>query len=260
MKKHIKKKFLHEFMITEEIAQAVESSSLGVDPSKLGKMRNIPKDSIGFIRMDNNKVIQAFPYRYQGVLHMIPEPDPLLIYFNSAYYNFKVIIIKKKEILSILVKKELTEAIINDLYNYYGLVSGFVIFLFTAIEACMNKCIPRDFIYRKEGEKKTELYSKRQIEENIPFDEKIEKVLFQVKGKLFKKDHHLKYQHIENLKNFRDSIVHTKASKEGSSPYDYLYKRSLEFKYEDTINAVKDFINYYHVPHYIEECSCDNPD
>lgn len=59
---------------------------------------------------------------------------------------------------------------------------------------------------------------------------------------------------IWQLKEFRDSIIHTK---EESNPlkYDSLIKKSLNFKYEKTLVAVAKFMNHYK-PDYILECEC----
>jgi hypothetical protein len=51
-------------------------------------------------------------------------------------------------------------------------------------------------------------------------------------------------------------IVHTKEAKEEST-YDYLYKKALTFNYSDTLDAVKDFCNYYLSDDFIEECNCN---
>lgn len=148
------------------------------------------------------------------------------------------------------------EPMINEWYEYFGLSSGFVIFLFTTLEAFINRCIPKYYEYKRSDNKKTEIYNKYQIEEFVSFKEKITIILPDIKSKNFYKDHPPTSQHITNLKEFRDSIIHTKTSKEGTT-YDYLFKKALDFKYEETINAVALFCNYYHPDNkYIVECSC----
>ncbi len=144
---------------------------------------------------------------------------------------------------------------IKELYDYFSVTSGFVILLFTALEALMNRCIPNNYIYKRVSERKTELFSKKQIEEYIPFDEKIKNVLTEATNKSFLKQHPKKYTHISNLKEFRNMIVHTKEA-EGQSTYDYLFKKALTFNYAETLDIVKDFCNFYTKPDYIIECNC----
>ncbi len=257
MKKHIKKKFLNQVQLTDEVQKILDESNKGIPVSEISKIKSIPKEYTGILITDMGIAFQAFQYKYQGQNRFIPEPDPVLVYFHSAYLNYRLIDEKKNVILKNLLTSNVGEPMINELYEYFGLTSGFVIFLFTALEAFMNRCIPKDFVYIKPEKKYTITYDKRQIEEYLSFDEKIKTVLPKAKEKNFIKQFPLKWNHIVNLKEFRDSIVHTKASKEGSSPYDYIYKKALDFKYEESINAVKDFCNYYHELNYITECDCN---
>jgi hypothetical protein len=59
---------------------------------------------------------------------------------------------------------------------------------------------------------------------------------------------------IWNLKEFRDQIIHTKPD-DNPLMYDSLIKMSLNFKYDETLEAVATFMNYYR-PDYIVECNC----
>lgn len=92
----------------------------------------------------------------------------------------------------------------------------------------MNRWIPKDYTYKRITTRKTELFSKNQIEEFIPFDEKLKDVLADATKKNFASQHPKKYTHISNLKEFRNMIVHTKEA-EGESTYDYVFKKALTF-------------------------------
>ena len=50
-------------------------------------------------------------------------------------------------------------------------------------------------------------------------------------------------------------IIHTQEAKEEST-YDYLYRKALDFNYNDTLDAVKDFCNFYLKQDFITECNC----
>jgi hypothetical protein len=258
MKKHIKKKFMFEVALSEDTASKINASGNSIPLENMPALKKFPKDLNSFLITEKNVAFQAFPYTYQGQVRFIPEPDLVLVYFHSAYVNYRLIEEKKKVILNALLGDKMGEPMINELYEYFGLTSGFVIFLFTAMEAFVNRCINADYTYTRPGKKSTETFNKKQIEEWFTFTDKIKIILPEVRKRNFAKQYPLKYQHIVNLKEFRDSIVHTKASTEGHTPYDYLYKRALELKYEETINAVADFCNYYYPEsNYIEECPCN---
>ena len=50
-------------------------------------------------------------------------------------------------------------------------------------------------------------------------------------------------------------VVHTKTDSKGKTPYEHIFKRVLNFKYEEALHAVRDFINFYQ-PDYVVECDC----
>jgi len=217
--------------------------------------RKYHKDDHALMITDKNYAYKAFPYNHHGVHKWIPEPDPVLIYFHSAYINFKSVEQLKQKIFDVLSGETVTEKIINDLYSYFGVTNGYVIFLFTAIEAFINKHIPDDFIYSETKTNRTEVYNKEQILRYLSFDVKMKNILVKATKKDFFAKFPNKAIHIKNLKEFRDIIVHTKMKSDGHTPYDYLYKTALKFKYEETIDAVADFFNFYQ-DNYIEPCPC----
>jgi hypothetical protein len=255
MKKHILKKFLHETKLPKEVIEKIQNSNAYLPLNKLSTIKRIPEGTTPYLATEDNKFFKAFAVKYGSQLKLIPEPDPILVYFNAAYLNYIQIKDKRKEIFEKLSGETLTETMIKELYDYFGVTSSFVILLFTSIEALMNRCVPNDYIYKKDLSRKTELYNKKQIEQHIPFEEKLNKVLTNATKKNYASQHPKKYTHILNLKEFRDMIVHTKEA-ERESTYDYVYKKALCFKYDETIDVVKDFCNFYMETDFITECPC----
>lgn len=254
MKKHIKKRFLNELEVPSEIAAKFAGENEHISQDDLKKIK-VPEGHTPFL-MTATSAFQAFPFHYQGQVRLIPEPDPVLVYFHMAYANYIVIEEKKKNILKPLLNPVMGESMINEWYQYFGITSGCIIFLFTTLEAFINRCIPLKFEYRRSGNKSTEIFNKQQIEEFLPFNEKMKIALPQILKKDFFKAHPLTAQHISNLKEFRDSIIHTKTSSEAPT-YDHLFKKSLNFKYKEALNAVAAFCNFYHpTGNYIIECDC----
>lgn len=251
--KHIKKKFQFERLIPQDVLNSLSPQVLPLSGFAL-KGNKIPKGKEALLVFETNKVVKAFNVNLSGKCFFIPEPDPVLIYFNNSYVNYKDIQSVKSKVFKVLDTK-LTEEIANHLYHYFGLTTGFVIFLFTAIEAFINRQIPDAYIYKKSTARNTEIYNKDQIQRYLSFDDKLKNILKETSSKDFAAHYPIKYQHIINLKEFRDSIVHTKANASGQTQFDYLYKKALSFKYEETMAATRDFMNYYE-PNYIEDCDC----
>ncbi|MBI2270134.1 MAG: hypothetical protein HYU69_07215 [Bacteroidetes bacterium] len=140
------------------------------------------------------------------------------------------------------------------MYNYYGLTSGFVIYLFTSIESFINQLIPDNYSFKKEQSKKTEIFNKSQIQEHLDFKTKITEVLPDVTKKNFFQKSTSSNQRIWNLKNFRDDIVHTK-HEDNPLRYEKLIKTALNFDYNKTLESVAAFMNFYRKD-YIIECGC----
>lgn len=252
--KHIKKKFCHEVHLSEQDKITMEKDGKLIPSTESKNIRKINKDEKCLLITDGNKGIESFHVNIDGRNFLIPEPDPILIYFNNAYNNYRHIKEARKEMLNALNGESISENVTNQLYSYFGLCNGFVIFLYTAMEAFINRHLPQNFIYVVETNRCDEVYNNEQIQ-RMNTDTKIKKVFTAATGKDFEKSYPLKYQHINNLKDFRDSIVHTKTNKDGSTRYEYLFKKALNFKYEETLHAVRDYLNYYQ-PDYIEECGC----
>ncbi|HWI93242.1 MAG TPA: hypothetical protein VNT20_18315 [Flavisolibacter sp.] len=263
LKKHIYKKFYHEVPVSNEVLEKLENLKEAgkVQHAKWEKMKTgeakikIQKNQKAVLLMDSNKAVDAFPFNYKGQVRYIPEPDPILIYFHTAYVNLVQIESKRDKVFANTSVEGMTEQVINDLYEYYGLACSLIILLFTSLEAFINRSVPDAFEYKKVFEKRTEIYNKQQIQW-LSFDEKVKTVLPKIKEMDFGKSHPILQTIISNLKDFRNSIVHTREEKEGHTPFDYLFKRAFTFDYRKALNAVKDFCNFYHGADYIQECPC----
>jgi hypothetical protein len=253
--KHIKKKFLLESKkgsidFSQPGFYEVDLTN-GVDNSELTKN----KKSAAFLETDNGHIYGGFVHKVNGKHFVFPVPDPTLIYFNNAQLSVARITATKAKLLeSIDFDKSLGEPALNEIYNFYGTTSGFVIFLFTAIESFINQQIPDGFVFENQLSKKTELYNKQQIQEYLDFKTKVTSVLKEISGKDFFQKQTPSNQLIWNLKKFRDAIIHTKPNAT-ILQYDDLIKTSLNFNYNKALEAVALFMNFYK-PKYIIECDC----
>tara|TARA_R110002049_G_scaffold309094_1_gene516809 strand:- start:962 stop:1741 length:780 start_codon:yes stop_codon:yes gene_type:complete len=254
--KHIKKKYLFQQKLTErhnEQLKQVGELIKGSDKSLLKKAKT--KDL--YFTTDTGFLIRAFPFNYNGKNAVIPIPDLSLVYFDSAY-NLNVLR-KEKEIelftKVIINDDKLSEDATNEIYRYYGFASSCIISLFTSLESFVNHIVPDNKLYKKELSHKSEIYNKDQIQKGLSFDEKTKNVLpFFFDNKNFFRHSTLTNQHITNLKNLRNEIVHPKSESSFQSQ-EKLINELLKFNYDKTLEAVVKFMNFY-IPDYISECDC----
>ena len=252
--KHIEKKYLNQKLLTEEEKNQLSAKVMPYDD----RVNNVKFDSskqVAFVVSENDYVVQAFQFRENGKTRFIPEPDQVLIYFNSAYNCWKQISVLKT---SLLDKTEpagqMNEGTENEIYNLFGQTSGFIIFLFSAIEAFLNRMIPNEFEYKEERKNRTEVYDKFQIQRHLSFDVKYSKILPEITGKDFKTNFPQKHTILWNLKEFRDDLIHPKQDQAHNS-YEQISKKALKFKFEKTLEVVRDYLNYYQTD-LIVECKC----
>ncbi|HAT66719.1 MAG TPA: hypothetical protein DCS66_19370 [Flavobacteriaceae bacterium] len=215
------------------------------------------KDYIPHILTDKQTFIQCFKYSDGKKNYIIPEPNPIVIYFSNAQVNLADINESRQKLMEALNygKGDLGNAM-NSFYNFFGHVSNYVTSLFNSLEAFMNHQIPNEFEYKRISKKKTEVYNKEQIQRELQFEEKIKKVIPQIKNKSFHRHFAHKFDIIVKFKEFRDEIVHTKVDrKTAPNYYKELFTKSLDFDYIKTIQTIKDYLNYYE-PDLIEKCDC----
>lgn len=254
--KHIKKKYLFQREVTDELERELESKGEFINVASKELVKKAKKSDL-YIKTDRGFLIKAFPVNYEGKNALIPIPDLSLVYFDSAY-NLNVLRKEKeKELFEKIItsEKKLGEDATNEIYRYYGFASSCIISLFTAIESFINHIIPNNKPYIKQLKNKTEIYTKEQVQKSISFSEKTKEVLpYFFDGKNYFKHSSASNQHITNLKHLRDEIVHPK-SEITFQKQEELIKRLLNFKYDKTFESVASFMNYYEKG-YITECDC----
>jgi hypothetical protein len=254
--KHIKRRFFFQ-KTSEEINferpefELIDLKNDGISQKELSER----KGTVAFIETVDDIVIGGFVHNLKGKHFVFPVPDPTLVYFNNAQLSLAQISEQKKVLIEKLdYTVALNEPAIHDIYNYHGLVSGFVIFLFTAIESFINQMIPDDYTFVDEQKNKTIIYNKIQLQEHVDFKTKITKVLTGATGNDFFRKSSPANQYIWSLKQFRDDIIHTKQDDE-ILKYQNIIKRSLNYNYDKAIKAVATFMNFYKKD-YIIECDC----
>jgi hypothetical protein len=255
--KHIKKKYSYQEKITKELDNKIETKGEKVDAQSKGFLKKSKEKDL-FIRTDEDYLIKAFAYKKGSELALIPIPDLSLVYFDSAYNLNELRKEKEIEFFTKRIVKEgkLGEDATNEIYRYYGYASSCVISMFTAMECFVNFILPEDKQYVKTiPKRRTEYYTKEQIQKVIPFDEKKNKVLpYFFDGKSFFKNQTKHTQHLNNLKELRNEIVHPK-SEDSFRKQEKLIRKLIDFKYDETFDALAIFMNFYK-KEFVIECDC----
>lgn len=253
--KHIKRKLQFDVSADDESGKNVVNISRPIDLTAIKKQKPEPGET-AFIGTDAGRLIRAFHYKHQGTDYFIPEPDPVLIYFNAAYWSLKSVHDLKPKLFKALDKMAIGSEVTHELYSFYSACASFVTNLFCATEAFLNKSIPEDYEYVCDEKKYLKVYNRTQVLETIDFKTKLLTIIKDVSnGKDYSKSPNT--QRILNLKELRDAIIHTKMSSEEDSTYKHIFKKCLDFKYAESLEAVKCYINFYSSDsNYIEECDC----
>lgn len=256
--KHITRKFLFQektLPTPKDPNKKAEDLIHSVD-RRDNKTLKSKKNMSAFMKTVEGDYLLGFIHNYNGTHAIVPLPDFTLIHFDFAHNCNRERKAQEKELFAKLIAPELeiTDDVTNEIYAYYGYASSTIISLFTSIESFVNHIIPSDKPFVKELNNKTELYNKAQIQEVLPFWDKLKTVLPYYFGENFFLNPTPTNQHITNLKNLRDEIIHTK-SESDYSKQQALFKSVLSFKYDQTFEAVAKFMNFYK-PEYITECSC----
>lgn len=257
--KHIKRSFLNQHT-EQEFKEITKGNKFELfyrssDGERLNKKRTT-KQTVAYLKTVNDFYVKGFAHKINGQMFTFPEPNPTLIYFSNAQRHRREVELFKKSLLPKLnASSSKIEDFTHDYYNYFGAVCGTVIFLFTSLESFMNSLLIETDTYVRALPGKTEVFDFKQIQENISFGEKIKTVIPQLKNKNYFKAHPTKAQLIDNLKEFRDNIIHTKSTNE-IIQHDFIIKRSFTFDYDEVIDAIAHYMNF-HKENYIAECGCD---
>ena len=220
------------------------------------KYKDIPKDHIPFLIWDTGYFTRGFTFDNNGMACIIPLANPVLIYFNLAQMNLRQIYSLKKELFDKFGNKTpVKENALDVFYVFFGVASTFIVMLVTSLEAFVNSKIPKDFLYHEKDAKKCIRVSNiEQIQRWISLEDKVKNILNKSTSKNFAKKYPSGQEKIDQLIKIRNKVIHTKTD-DTYQYYEQLYKDMLRFKFNETIIAVRDFINYYDEC-LIEQCPC----
>ncbi|WP_454059258.1 hypothetical protein [Elizabethkingia ursingii] len=246
---HINIKLTKEIKIDSNLIEKIKSIKL---PKKSRKLLSDYSSSKKFAEeyeydlliQTDDSLILGFEFTNNGERLMIPEINPITIYFSNAIMSNIKIQDYKKELI-----KNAQRGIIqtHSIGNYFQLSFNCIINLQSSIETLMNKLIQ---------ENRYSFYDKKGNIKRGNIHDKIDIALPEISGKKFENDYKNEYVDIKHLIQIRNQIIHLKPDKEiTNSKYKISYRNIIEFNFDKTIESFKKFINYYE-PNLIEECNC----
>lgn len=251
--KHIKRKFLlthnistdgYEYML-EQIGQIQKTNNLSTE------------NKVPHLITSTQKFIQGFFYNLEGNQVVIPEPNPIIIYFSNAQGFLSVILETRERLFKILKTPDLNIGdVLNDMFAFYGCIVNFISSLFDALEGFVNSKIPKDYTCIN-PKRRGKTMNKYQIIRYTNFEDKVKTILPDIYiGANFATEKSHLFANLKLLQTIRDNITHAKADiGYDVNYYKKLFTEALDFDYLKSIESAKDFINFYEKD-LIEQCDC----
>lgn len=205
-------------------------------------------ENFDIMLMLENKVIYGYDYLYQGKKLILPEVNPITIFYSNAVMSYGMLNKYKEKLLSESAEagkydKALT---LSHSGTFFQLSTNCIINLQAAIESFANRIIPENYMY----------LDKTGNTINPTVSHKLYNVLPKIRNIDFRQAKNKKHNKcIDKLIQLRNDIVHLKPVGETNTGYKGIYRDLLNFDYLKTITAVKTYVNFYE-ENLIEECPC----
>lgn len=166
---------------------------------------------------------------------VFPEPNPVIIYYNSGIEHVKKAIEIKEEMLSSNYNSdELYEVFCNFFKEAFQGITQMIM----AIESLFNQKIPENIQLEYDGE----VLSKSNIEWK-KFKTKIRYILPLLTEIDFYANYNEDYKRICTINSLRNDLIHMKSLKEDNfTYYESLYKNLIDFDYKTHCNSIHNFI------------------
>ena len=184
---------------------------------------------------DNHVMANITPSKKKDKVLIFPEPNPVLIYFNSGLEHIQNTIAIRKDILKSEYEPEELYPIFSDFYKqaFQGITQ-----LIMAMESLFNQKIPEDVNLEFDGQN----LNKGNIEWK-DFKIKIRHIVPLLTGTDLYAEHNADYQNICNLNKLRNSLIHLKSLREDNfTHYQSLCKELIDFDYETNCNSIRNVI------------------
>ena len=251
---HIKLKPTREIKIDFHPSELDESilpeESKKVAKEYLKSEKLAENENFDIMMMLEDKVIFGYDYLYKGKKIILPEVNPVTIFYSNAVMSFGLLNQYKEKLLSESSEVGKTGQNLNLNHSgiFFQLATNCIINLQSALESFANRIIPENYLYI---DKTGNIISPT-------ISHKLYNTLPKLKNIDFRQAKNKKYNlPIEKLIQLRNNIIHLKPVEKTNSGYKGIYRDLLDFDFQKTILGVKTFINFYE-NNLIEECQCGN--
>jgi hypothetical protein len=253
--KHIKRKWLMALQMPEGEGNKIAS--------ELIPNNNFTIDTSDFVAhaiTSDDEVVQCFKYILDKKDAYIFEPNPIVIYFNSAQGSLATTNDFRNTLFEVIRNEKDSYYIgnmMNAIYAFYISASNLTTSLMCSMEAFINSKIPIDFSVTININGEDVIYDKYKTLRYMKFKDKVKIALpkvFEEKNFAHEKSH--LFDTIKKIEHLRNDMIHAKPNLDyGVNYYEALYTEALNFDYTKAMNAAKEFINFYE-PGLIEPCNC----
>ena len=252
---HIKLKPTQRIKTNFDISDAtknIEIPQANKDFKKEYMTSNLLADDYGMDLMFalGKEFIYGFDYLFNQTKILIPEINPALIFYSNAIMSHKNLNQFKLELLENSPSiHNFQNALDSKLFGrYFQLATNCIINLQASLENFINNSLPDNF----------EIVSnKGKVIKRPNIHDKIDYGIVKLNEKSFEEDYETQYLLVKELIEIRNDIIHLKPVKEKTNTkYKRLFRRVIDFNFDDGILATKSFINFYS-PNLIEECPCE---
>lgn len=209
-------------------------------------------DDFGFdLRIGySNELISAFDYNYNSTKYIIPEVNPIQIFYSNGIMSLNKLEYYKEELFkhSQEVRKlgKENKYIHNSHFAFFFQFATNVIINFQAsLECFLNYSIPKEHKFTSVNEK---------LIRNPSIHDKLEN-LEKIKDKKFSIEYPNEYCAIKTLISFRNNLIHLKPYQDSASKYRNLFRESLDIDYNLIAHSLEKYLNFFNSG-LIENCKC----
>lgn len=199
------------------------------------------------IMMDDS-VIFGYDYLHNNKKLILPEINPVTIFYSNARMSYGMLNHYKEILLTESSEAGKIGKVIN--LNHFGtffqLAVNCIINLQATIESFVNLKVLGNFNFLDKNGKPKNPNIHDKIDIAMPIVMKME----------FNDEKN--YTLIKELIKLRNDIIHLKPDQNlTNTKYKIPFRNIIDFNYQETIMAVKNYINFYE-PNLLEECACGN--
>lgn len=260
MRKVVKIKPFGIFSVSEEVLQSVEANkntTNGIDSAIKAYIKSVKSGGTGQfigINSERKELFTFIPLIKGDKLFAARFPDPIQLYFSSAYSYFEFAEQTRNNIIFQGDQEGPINWVNEYLYNWHlNYKISSVIFLHLTIEAFINYSMPEDFVYIQKstggGGKKfinqINEFDKAGVEKFIEFKEKLRYVIPQFCNLDIYNNHKKVYDKLLELNELRNDVIHLRSFKNEKNMHYFheVFDRVINIELNSLIQAAMDFIN-----------------